>query len=157
MSCSDPTVENLGFLLQDVARLLRTDFNRRVQELDLTQAQWRALLNLSRNPGMRQCHLADALETKAISATRLIDRMQAAGWVERRDDPGDRRATQLYLTEQAQPTLKHLKKHGAETRANALAGITTDEQEQFLKTLLKMRANMIAQEETKSKVAGDKQ
>jgi len=151
---ADQPHEQLGFMIQDVARLMRTDFNRRVQELDLTQAQWRALLTLSRNPGMRQCHLADALETQPISAARLLDRMQAAGWVERRDDPGDRRATQLYLTEQAQPTLKDLKKHSAATRGEALAGISEDEQKQFLDILMRMRANMLG--EAKAKLAGVK-
>lgn len=136
------SLDNLGFMLQDVARLMRRGFNRRVQDMELTQSQWRALAIMSRNPGMWQCHLADTLEMQPISVARLIDRMQAAGWVERRGDPGDRRAQQLFLTKQAEPTLKNLKKHGAETRAGALKGITVEEQEQFMSVLLRMRANM---------------
>jgi DNA-binding MarR family transcriptional regulator len=136
------SLENLGFMLQDVARLMRREFNRRVQELELTQAQWRALVMLSRHPGLRQCHLADMLEMQPISVGRLMDRMQAAGWVERRGDPADRRAVQLFLTAQAEPVLKGLRQHGADTRAKALQGITREEQEQFFGILMRMRANM---------------
>lgn len=135
-------LENIGFMLQDVARLMRAEFNRRVQELELTQAQWRALAILSRNPGMRQSRLADTLEMQPISVGRLIDRMESAGWVERRNDPGDRRALQLYLTEKAEPIIAKMKKHAAATRAVTLAGTTPEEQSLFLDMLMRMRANL---------------
>jgi MarR family transcriptional regulator for hemolysin len=137
---------NIGFLLQDVARLMRREFNRRVQDLELTQAQWRALSIMGRKPGMRQCDLADILEMQPISVGRLLDRLQAAGWVDRKADPGDRRATQLYLTDRAEPILSKLRKKGAETRAAALTGISEKEQQQFLDILTRMRANMTAEE-----------
>ena len=137
---------NIGFLLQDVARLMRRDFNRRVQELELTQAQWRALSLMGRKPGMRQRELADILEMQPISVARLLDRLQAAGWVDRKADPGDRRATQLYLTERAEPILTKLRKHGAETRAAALTGISEAERQQFFDILTRMRANMTTEE-----------
>lgn len=156
MPAPDPSsLENLGFMLQDVARLMRSAFNRRVQELDLTQSQWRALAILSRNPGMWQCHLADTLEMQPISVGRLLDRMEAAGWVERKDDPADRRATRLFLTKQAEPTLTRLKKHGASCRADALQGISIKEQEQFMGILLRMRANMIQTEDDKKIAEGE--
>jgi len=145
MPATDKALENIGFMLQDVARLMRSDFNRRVQELELTQAQWRALAILSRNPGMRQQHLSDTLEMQPISVGRLIDRMAAAGWVERRQDPRDRRAVQIYLTDRAAPILSKIKKHGAATRAVALAGISPADQEKFLGMLSRMRENMCAE------------
>ncbi len=47
-----------GFLMHDVARLLRRHFNRRVQALGLTQAQCRVILPLARNEGIQQVALA---------------------------------------------------------------------------------------------------
>jgi MarR family transcriptional regulator, transcriptional regulator for hemolysin len=137
-------IENIGFMLQDVARLMRCEYNRRVQELALTQAQWRALSILSRKPGLRQNQLAEMLEMQPISIGRLIDRLQAAGWVERKADPTDRRALQLYLTAQSEPILAQLKKHGAACRAAVLAGVSEEEQREFLDILSRMRANMAA-------------
>lgn len=82
--------DGLGFLISDVARLLRKRFDRRAAELGLTRAQWRALGNLARDEGMIQSHLADLLEVEKITLARLVDRLECAGWVERRADADDR-------------------------------------------------------------------
>lgn len=86
-----------GFLLHYVARLLRGNFNRRVQALGLTQAQCRVLLHLSRNEGIQQVALAEILEVQPVTLARLLDKLQAAGLIERRRDGQDRRAFCLWL------------------------------------------------------------
>ncbi len=134
--------ESLGFIISDVARLIRRNFNRQVQHLGLTQAQWQVLAHLSRNEGMRQIQLAEALEMQPISVARIIDRMQAAGWVERRADPADRRAFNLYLTAKANPILDQMWALGTATRLQTLAGIPAHEQDLVLKALLQMRENL---------------
>ncbi|MCE7886618.1 MAG: MarR family transcriptional regulator [Alphaproteobacteria bacterium PRO2] len=138
--------QSLGFVLNDVARLMRRNFNRRVQELELTQTQWQALAQISRNQGMRQSQLADILEVQPISVGRLIDRMEAAGWVKRRPDPADRRAINLFLTDKAEPILAKMQKHGLALRMQALSGIPEEERDIVLRSLLIMRKNLIAEE-----------
>lgn len=138
--------QSLGFVLNDVARLMRRNLNRRVQELALTQAQWQALAHISRNEGMTQSQLADILEVQPISVGRLIDRMEDAGWVRRSPDPSDRRAINLYLTEKVKPVLTRMQKHGAAVRAQALTGISEKEQEIMLRALFVMRQNLIGEE-----------
>ena len=88
-------------MLSDVARLIRTVFDRRVRELGLTRAQWLVLTRLYRRPGASQTELADMLEIDRASAGRMIDRMEKNGWVERRPDAGDRRVNRLHLTAEA--------------------------------------------------------
>ena len=138
---------SLGFVLSDVARLIRRNFNRRAQGLGLTQAQWQILSYLSRCEGIRQIQLAETLEMQPISVARLIDRMQSAGWLERRPDPGDRRAFNLYLTPKANPILEQMWEHGAEVRAQALREIPVADQEQLLRQLLRIRENLIQDNE----------
>lgn len=146
MSATDAPIKKpqdaLGFVLSDVARLIRRNFNRQVQKLGLTQAQWQVLAFLARNEGVRQIQLADSLDMQPISVARIIDRMQASGWVERRPDPTDRRAFNLYLTAQANPILEQMWDQGAITRAEALKNIPAADQEQLLRTLLRMRENL---------------
>jgi len=132
----------LGFVLNDVARLLRRNFNRRVQGLGLTQAQWQALIYISRNPGMTQSRLAEILEVQPISVARLIRRMEAAGWVRRCPDPSDRRAVNLHLTEKTEPILEKMQEHAAELRAQAFAGIDEEDLQTMMQNLLVMRANL---------------
>ena len=136
----------LGFLINDLARLLRRNFDRRLQSLGLTQAQWRAVAHLSRNEGMTQAALAEILEVQAITLTRLIDRMQSAGWVERRAHPSDRRAVQLYLTGKCQPILAEMQSRASETLADALSGIAAGTEQQVVETLLRMKSNLVTAE-----------
>src|SRR5208282_2656389 len=89
----------LGFGLHDVARLLRTYSDLRARELGTTRAQWAVLSRLYRCEGVKQNELAEALDLAPITVGRLIDKLTAAGLVERRDDATDRRANRLYLTE----------------------------------------------------------
>src|SRR5690348_13133430 len=82
---------SFGFLLYDAARLLRRDFDRRARRIGLTRAQWSVLANLVRNEGVNQAGLADIMEIQPITLVRLLDRLEEAGWIERRPDPTDRR------------------------------------------------------------------
>ena len=136
------TSVDLGFILSDTARLMRRNFNRQVQSLNLTQAQWQILVLLGRHEGLRQVQLADALELQPISIARLIDRMQVAGWVERRPDPNDRRAVRLFLTEQANPILDQMRQHSALMHEQALEGIDATDQAELLQLLLQIRENL---------------
>ncbi len=140
-------VENIGFMVQDVARLMRREYNRRVQVTGMTQAQWRAIMVLWRNPGISQARLADILEMQPISVARLLDRMQGASLVERQPDPTDRRAVRLFLSDKAEPLRQRLCAYGAETRKLVLEGISPKEQEQLMDILNRMRANMAETEE----------
>jgi len=134
---------SLGFLLHDVSHLLRRNFNRRVQHLGLTQTQWRAIAHLSRDEGMNQAALAETLEVQPITLARLIDRMAAAGWVERRPDPRDRRAVRLYLTEQVQPILAEMWAIAAQAREDALAGLPEERREMLIEVLRHMKATLL--------------
>lgn len=138
--------QSVGFLVNDVARLLRRNFNRRVQELGLSQAQWQALAYLSRQEGVNQVTLAESLEIQPMTLARLIDRLQEASLVARRPDPGDRRAFRLYLTAAARPLLDRMWDLAAETRAEAMAGLPDDGRQALVEALRHMRRNLVAAE-----------
>jgi MarR family transcriptional regulator, transcriptional regulator for hemolysin len=138
--------DTIGFLLNDAARLMRKDFERRTRSLGLTRAQWQTLFHLARNEGCNQTTLADLLEVEPITLARTIDRLELSGLVERRADPSDRRARLLFLGERAHPLLEELRALGAETREIALAGISDDERTLLMTLLTKMRANLTGRE-----------
>jgi len=128
--------------MHEVARMLRAEFMRQVEHLGLTLAQWQTLAHLARNEGLKQAQLADILEIRPITLTRLIDRLQAAGLVERRADPDDRRAQRLFLTDTAQPLIEKLWAEAACVREKALAGLSREQREQLLDALTAMKANL---------------
>src|ERR1700727_1672242 len=132
----------LGFALHDVARLLRTYSDQRARELGTTRAQWAVLSRLQRCEGTRQNELAEALDLAPITLGRLIDKLTAAGLVERRDDATDRRANRLYLTEKAAPALRDLGALAEDLMGRALAGVDKSTTEAMHDGLMTMKANI---------------
>jgi DNA-binding MarR family transcriptional regulator len=133
---------SMGFLIADVARLMRRNFDRRAQQIGLTRAQWQVLSWLKRNEGISQAALADLLEMSPMTLVRLIDKLETAGLVERRPRPGDRRSYQLYLADHAHPLLDRLWEMGAETRRQAQAGISKADEALLLDVLTTIRRNL---------------
>jgi MarR family transcriptional regulator for hemolysin len=133
---------NYGFLLSDVARLLRNAYDRRVRSLGLTRSQWWVLNQLFRNPGLNQSELAEILEIERPTLGRLLDRLEAKGWVRREHDARDRRAWRVHLTDAVEPAMRALRKVAAELMRDALAGLSAGERERFVDTLLAIKANL---------------
>jgi MarR family transcriptional regulator for hemolysin len=122
---------HIGFLISDVARLMRTAFDRRVRRLGLTRSQWLVINRLHRRPGATQSELADMLEVEKATAGRMIDRMEKKGWVARRPNPSDRRVNRLFLTAEADLIEVQLAQIADRTVDDALELLSAPEREQF--------------------------
>jgi DNA-binding MarR family transcriptional regulator len=121
---------------------MRRDFERRSRSTGLTRAQWAVLAYLARSEGTSQAALAEMLEIEPITLVRLLDRLESAGWVERRPDPSDRRVRRLYLTETARPLMDQFQELAAATREAALSGLNETERRQLTALLTKVRTNL---------------
>jgi MarR family transcriptional regulator for hemolysin len=133
---------NFGFLVSDVARLLREKFNATAQKLGLTLAQARVLAHLSRNEGISQVALSAILEVQPITLLRQIDRLEKSGFVERRVHPTDRRMQQLYLTPLSQPLLQQIFNVGSNLHGQVMAGLSEAERSQLVTALAHVRCNL---------------
>lgn len=134
--------ENPAFLMADAARLFRRAFNARARELGLTGQQWRVLVVIRRNPGLRQSVAADMLEVEPITLSRMVDRLADAGMVERRADPGDRRAWSLFLTAAAEPLMDRMRTMAEALTDDALEGFAPAERLQLVRLVERYRANL---------------
>lgn len=121
----------IGYVLSDVARLMRMVFDRRVRDIGLTRAQWLVLTRLYRRPGASQTELADMLEIDRASAGRMIDRMEKGHWVERRPDAIDRRVNRLFLTPEARRIHARMWAIAESTVDDALAPLSPLERARF--------------------------
>ena len=133
---------NFGFILNDVARLLRTAFDRRVKSLGLTRSQGWVLNHLFRNDGVTQSELADILQVEKATLGRLLDRLEAKGWVRRESHADDRRAKRVFLTEEIEPALKTMRAAAADLRRDALSGLSAGHQSRFVDDLHAIKANL---------------
>jgi len=111
-------------LLHDVARIMRTRFDQRARARGMTRAQWVILARLSRQPGLSQNEMAAICEVEPITVGRLIDRLEARGFVERRADPDDRRIRRLHLLPAAQPIVDEISNYKNEMSAEVFGGLS---------------------------------
>ncbi len=132
----------LGFLLHDVARLLKKRLERNSGGSGLTRSQWQVLAYLAQNEGINQKGLAELLEIEPITLGRIVDKLETLGLVERHPHPTDRRTWLLHLVEAARPKLEQIRELGDVTHREALAGVSEDEGQCLLRTLEAMKANL---------------
>lgn len=135
-------MEDLPFEIGETAHALRRAFDRRALELGVTRAQWKVLFRLTRMPGLKQVELADMLDVEPITLSRIVDRLEEAGHVERVADPADRRAWRLQVTEKAKPLVAKLRALGSELVEEAFAGIDASELERLSDILARVRENV---------------
>jgi MarR family transcriptional regulator for hemolysin len=138
-----PDDEHIGFLISDVARLIRTAFDRRVRRLGLTRAQWLVLTRLSRRPGASQSELADMLEVERATAGRMVDRLERKGWVIRRPDVSDRRINRLFLSPEADRIRDSMLDIADQTLADALSPLSTPERAVLGEALSRIKQRLL--------------
>lgn len=137
-----PMENSLGYLISDLARLMRKRFDEESRDLGVTNSQWRVIFNVFRQPGINQGSLAELMEVEPITTCRMVDRLETAGLVERRRDPNDRRAWQIHLTDAAMPLIDKLKERAAALNAVALAGLGERDQAELVRMLNVIRRNI---------------
>ena len=132
-------------LLHDVARQLRQDADRRARAYGLTRAQWIILIRLEKSPGLSQKELAEILEVEPITVARLIDRLERHGFVERRDDPADRRVWRLHLLAPARPVLQALAGERAAMNRLVSIGMAPEMLGRVSEALQQIKTNILAE------------
>jgi len=137
-----PPGKALAILLHDVSRLIRRRVDKAAQTIGLTSAQWRVLAYLARCEGSNQASLADHMDMEPITLSRHLDRMQAAGMLERQPDPNDRRAHRLYLTETGRELMDGFRAVAAEVIGDYADGISDSEIAATIDVLTRMLANL---------------
>ncbi|MDI1337007.1 MAG: MarR family transcriptional regulator [Lacunisphaera sp.] len=134
--------QSLGFLLADISRLARKEFDRRVRDLGLTRAQWLFLYYVARQPGSTQTELAEILQMEKITISRQATRLEKAGWIRRGDDAADARAYHLQLTARAERIIGRLEDRAQRLRRDYLQGITANRRTALLADLTLIKDNL---------------
>lgn len=142
MPSSPSLTREFGFIINDVARLMRTYADYKAAQFGITRAQWAVLVRVDRSQGLNQSELAEVLDLQPITLTRLLDKLCDSGLIERRPDPADRRAKRLYLTPAAGPLLEQLGSLGEETMADVMQGVRPESIEQMVSQLVVVKENL---------------
>lgn len=134
----------VGGPIHEIDRLIKKRFDRFAETTGMSRAQWQVLARVAKHQGINQATLADLMGVEPISICRMVDRLEALGLVERRPDPGDRRARLIHLTDAARPGLERTKAAAKELFDEAMSGITPEEGVVLSRLLGRIHANLVA-------------
>lgn len=144
-----PDPDALGFVLIDVARMLRSAFERRIATagLGLTPGEARTLVRIATLEGSRQLDIAQRMGIEPMTLSTYLDRLQSLGFIERRPDPSDRRAKLIYTTQAADALIGNIRDEQVELMHHVTSGIGEQDLEAMREKLKRLRANLFALEE----------
>ncbi len=136
--------ESFGFLVTDLARMLRAEMDRRIagSGMELTPGEVRLLAQAARAGTVRQSVLAERIGGEAMTVSSYVDRLEARGLIERLPDPSDRRAKLIALTDAADAVLDQVKVFADEARRQAAQSVDPEEWAVMLKVLKTVRCNL---------------
>jgi MarR family transcriptional regulator for hemolysin len=138
-------------VLHDVARIMRTRFDKWARTYGMTRAQGVILVRLERQPCISQNEMAALCEVEPITVGRLVDRLEARGLIERRADPADRRVRRLHLLPAAEPILADIHTYRAELTKIVTEGLDPQAVATLLDVLVHMK-NMLNLETASEKL-----
>jgi MarR family transcriptional regulator for hemolysin len=137
----DTDKDALFRVVWELPRLGRQAIDRRLKPLGLSEAKWRTVWHLSRGPvDMSQSELASRLSVEAPTMARLLDRLAADGWIERRADANDRRVKTIHLLPKASNVIREIDRTVNVMRNEILTGLSRTELRACLKTLQHIQA-----------------
>jgi MarR family transcriptional regulator for hemolysin len=124
-----------GSLLAHAARQWRRAADLRLQPFDLTEATWLPLVHIARAPEPpRQKDLAASLSLDGSSVVRLLDNLEAAGLIQRKEGE-DRRAKIIFLTARGKAIADQVEIVARRVRVDALAGLSDKDIETTVRVL----------------------
>ena len=132
-----------GFLIHDVSRLRRVVVDRSLKPLGITRSQWWVLAFLSRRDGMTQTALAADLDLTKVAIGGLLDRMEDAGFVERRADRNDGRARRVYLTRAGAKMVNTIRERVESTELEILSRVPEEQLNQTADTLRTLKDTLL--------------
>lgn len=131
----DTLVEQCATLLPVLARAMNCAITELSQELEVTPAQVKVLLQLSRKEQMSVGEIADALYVSMPAASEIVDRLVETGNVSRASDPADRRRVIVSATSESQQALDRLVELRRSQVRKALLRLSPEERPVATRTL----------------------
>ena len=136
--------ESIAFLMRDTYGAFARAFQIELARSGLTMSMWFFLRALSKQDGLAQSQLMERAGLMQPATSASLKQMERKGLILRKDDPGDRRMSRVYLTDKAKRLLKKLFPAAARIREKAVVEFTAQELDVLREMLKRMKANLEA-------------
>jgi DNA-binding MarR family transcriptional regulator len=127
---TEDTEVRLMRLMRRIRRMPAGDFQR--GEIDVTLPQLRLIRFVSQNSGCHLQEIAEGLTLTPPTVSVAIRKLEEGGWLERRPDPEDGRATCVYLTKKSERVVREVVVQQRKFTEIFFSGLSSAEQEQML-------------------------
>jgi MarR family transcriptional regulator for hemolysin len=135
----------LGYLIFDVAKLMRRRFEEEARSHGVTLPQWRALAQVAYADSISQVALAQAIDADQMTVSGVLDRLEKRGLITREADPSDSRAKLVRVTDTGLAIVETARAAGTAMYEAALVGVATDQTAIATAVLQQMRENLLGQ------------
>ena len=141
--------ESIDYLLVQVSKLHRSRAHTLLEALGLYRGQQHVLRALWKQEGLTHGELAARVRVQPATITKMIQRMEKAGFVARRPDPDDQRVSRVYLTEAGRTVQSEVQQVWRTLEDETFADFTLAERVLLRRFFLQMRENLARVNETK--------
>lgn len=135
----------LGYLIHEVARLMKRRFEEEAKTHGITLPQWKALAQIALKDNITQREIADSIDADPMTVSGILDRLEKRGLIDRFPDPTDSRAKLARLTPEGDRLFRKAREVGLAMYEAATVGLTETEREVMKTALCKMRDNLSGQ------------
>ncbi|MEK6189542.1 MAG: MarR family transcriptional regulator [Carnobacterium alterfunditum] len=125
-----------------IARALDSISNIEFKELDLTKGQYLYVVRICENPGMIQEQLLDMIKVDRSTATRALQKLEKNGFIEKKDDPSNKKNKKLYPTEKGKAVYPIIIRENVYSNRVALQGFSKADEQATLDILQQIRKNI---------------
>ncbi len=132
------------YAMHEISRLVTTWFDSEMSEHGITHPQWWAIMHIFENEGMSQIELSRVLRMGRAATGKLLERLEASKWIERRPDPEDDRIRRVYMHEDSIDLLNQMRLAGIKQFETFMAGVSPQVQEAMVQGVRQIRANAVA-------------
>jgi DNA-binding MarR family transcriptional regulator len=134
--------ESLDSLFAQICRLKHARIHTLLDELGLYRGQPSVLQALWEQEGLMHAELARSLHVQPATITRMLQRMERAGFLERRPDPEDQRISRVYLTEAGRAVQSDVQQVWRRLEEEAFAGFALEERVLVRRFFMRIRENL---------------
>ena len=135
-------VETLDFILANICHLHHMRARQIFQAVGLHRGQPPVLMELWKQEGLTQTDLAERIQITPATLTKMLQRMEKAGFILRKPDSVDQRITRVYLTEVGKTVQGQVEAMLQELEAETFAGLELEELEMLRGMLIMLRSNL---------------
>lgn len=128
----------LPALLAQASQLISSEFHEVARQQGFSISEWRVMASLAGSEAVSIGQLAQVTVTKQPTVTRLLDRMEARGQVERLPHESDRRITLVRITRKGLKAVEHLMELAREHELRVLEPFGLRRAEELKQTLRQM-------------------